>query len=46
MIGSICELLSRGAIISMITVILLLPALLRIFDKLIIKTTKNMEGVN
>ena len=44
MIGSICELLSRGAIISMITVILLLPALLRIFDKLIIKTTKNMEG--
>ncbi|MCR5223731.1 MAG: MMPL family transporter [Bacilli bacterium] len=46
MIGSICELLSRGAIISMVTVILLLPALLRIFDKLIIKTTKNMEGVN
>ncbi len=44
MIGSICELLSRGAIISMITVILLLPALLRIFDKVIIKTTKNMEG--
>ena len=44
MIGSICELLSRGAIISMITVILLLPALLRVFDKMIIKTTKNMEG--
>ncbi len=44
MIGSICELLSRGALISMITVILLLPSLLLIFDKLIIKTTKNMKG--
>lgn len=41
MIGSICNLLSRGSIISMITVIFLLPALLLIFDKLIMKTTKN-----
>lgn len=44
MIASICNLLSRGAIISMITVTLLLPALLSMGDKLIIKTTKNMKG--
>lgn len=44
MIGSICDLLSRGAIISMITVTLLLPALFIVFDKLIMKTTKNMKG--
>ena len=44
-IGAICTLLSRGAIISMLVVILLLPALLLIFDKLIIKTTKNMKEV-
>lgn len=43
MIGAICDLLSRGSIISMITVILLLPALLLIFDKVIMKTTKNMK---
>lgn len=46
MIGSICNLLSRGAIISMLVVILVLPSLILIFDKLIVKTTKNMkEGV-
>lgn len=39
MIGSICELLSRGSIISMLVVILVLPSLLIIFDKLIMKTT-------
>ena len=44
MIGSICSLLSRGAIISMITVTLLLPALLITCDKLIMATTKNMKG--
>lgn len=43
MIGSICTLLSRGAIISMLVVILLLPALLLVFDKLIMKTTKGMK---
>ncbi len=43
MIGAICTLLSRGAIISMLVVILLLPALLLLFDKLIMKTTKNMK---
>ena len=43
MIGSICTLLSRGAIISMIVVIFVLPALLLLFDKLIMKTTKGMK---
>ena len=40
MIGSICTLLSRGSIISMLIVLLLLPSLLLIFDKVIEKTTK------
>lgn len=43
MIGSICNLLSRGAIISMLVVMLLLPTLLLLFDKLVMKTTKNMK---
>ena len=43
-IGSICTLLSRGAIISMLVVIFILPALLLLFDKLIMKTTKNIKG--
>ena len=43
MIGSICKLLSRGAIISMIVVSLILPALLIVFDKLIMNTTKGMK---
>lgn len=46
MIGSICNLLCRGSIISMLVVILILPSLLLIFDKIIIKTTKiKKEGV-
>ena len=45
MIGAICTLLSRGAIISMIVVIFILPALLLLFDKVIIMTTKNMKGM-
>lgn len=39
MISSLCTLISRGAIISMICVILVLPSILLIFDKLITKTT-------
>lgn len=35
MIGSICTLLARGAIISMVVVLLVLPAMFMIFDKLI-----------
>jgi len=45
MIGAICTLLSRGAIISMLVVVFILPTLLLLFDKVIIKTTKNMRGV-
>jgi len=46
MIGSICNLLSRGAIISMVVVCLLLPALLLVFDQIILKTTRGMkEGI-
>ena len=39
MIGSLCTLMSRGAIISMIVVLLILPAMLTVFDKLIINTS-------
>lgn len=42
MIGSICMLLARGAIISMVVVICLLPALLWIFDGVIIRTSLDM----
>lgn len=45
MISSLCTLISRGAIISMIVVILVLPSILLLFDKVIIKTTKNLKGV-
>ena len=44
MIGSICTLLARGAIISMLVVIIILPALLLISDGFILKTTKFKEG--
>ena len=44
MISSLCILIARGAIISMIVVIFVLPALLIIFDKLICKTTLGMKG--
>ena len=43
--ASICTLLSRGAIISMLVVALALPAFLIIFDKLICKTTKGMKNL-
>ena len=39
MIGAICTLLSRGALISMLAVILILPAMLLLFDGLIVRTT-------
>ncbi len=44
MISSICMLLSRGALISMAMVILILPAALMLFDKLICNTTKEMKS--
>lgn len=42
-IGSMCGLMARGAVISMAVVILILPAFLMIFDKIICKTTKGMS---
>ena len=44
-ISSMCMLMARGAIVSMICVILLLPALLMLFDKIICKTTLGMGNV-
>ena len=46
MIGSICTLLARGAIISMIVVLTLLPTMFLIFDKAICKTTKGMGHID
>ena len=43
MIGAICKLLSRGAIISMVVVVILLPSLLLLFDKLIMNSTLGMR---
>lgn len=43
MVGSLCSLIARGAIISMLMVILVLPSLLMIFDKIICKTTKGFK---
>ena len=46
MIKSICTLLSRGAVISTIVVILVLPAILTVFDKWICKTTWDMRKID
>ena len=45
MIGALCTLLARGAIISMFVVILLLPAVLRVFDPIIVRTSMGFRGV-
>ena len=45
MIGSLCTLMSRGAIISVIVVITVLPAFLMILDKLVCKTTVGMRKI-
>lgn len=41
LIQSLCLLISRGAMISMLSILIVLPALLLIFHKIIAKTTKN-----
>lgn len=46
LISTMCSLMARGAIISMITVIFLLPSMLMAFDRIICKTTKGMKGLN
>lgn len=48
LISSICELLARGAVISVISILFILPSMLYLFEKLIAKTTKkwpSIEGV-
>ena len=44
MISSMCILLARGAIISVVMVVFTLPAMLMLFDKIIIKTTAGMKA--
>ncbi len=46
MIGSLCSLMARGTIISMVTVLTVLPAFLIVFDKIICKTTANMRRLS
>ena len=43
MISSLCTLMARGAIVSMITVIFVLPSMLMVFDRVICATTKEMH---
>ena len=45
MIGSLCTLMARGAIISMLTVVIMLPAFLYVFDNIICKTTLDMKNI-
>ena len=44
MISSICILLARGAIISMFVVILILPSMFMLFDKLIVGTSMGFKN--
>ena len=46
MISSLCILISRGAVVSMVSVILALPTFLMMFDKVICKPTIGMKEVN
>ena len=44
LIGSLCSLMSRGAIISMFMIIFILPGLLLVFEPVIRKTSKGFES--
>ena len=44
MISSLCMLLARGAMISLLVVAFVLPAMFMVFDKLIIKTSKGFQS--
>lgn len=43
MISSLCILMARGALISMMVVVLILPSLFMVFDKIIVKTSKGFR---
>ena len=45
-ISTLCTLMARGAIISMLTVIFILPSMLMAFDRLICKTTIGLRGIS
>ena len=45
LISSLCSLMSRGAIISMICVVFVLPSLLMVFDKIVCKSTIGMRKI-
>ncbi|MDE7325574.1 MAG: MMPL family transporter, partial [Lachnospiraceae bacterium] len=44
MISSLCSLMARGALISMVVVNCVLPSMLLLFDKVIVKTSYNFLG--
>lgn len=44
-ISSMCSLMARGALVSMLAVIFILPAFLRLLDPLIIRTTGSMRAL-
>ena len=39
-ISSLCDLMARGAIVSMLRVMFILPSMFMLFDKIICKTSK------
>ena len=43
MISSLCILMARGALTSMVVVVLILPSLFMVFDKIIVKTSKGFR---
>ena len=45
-ISTMCGLMARGAIISMLTVIIILPSLLMAFDKIICRTTAGLRTID
>lgn len=45
MISSICSMISRGALISMVDVAFIVPSLLLVFDRIIIHTTLGFKGL-
>lgn len=44
-VSSMCLLIARGAVISMLLVILVLPAMFMLLDKVICKTTLGMTKI-
>ena len=44
MISSLCILMARGALISMVVVIFVLPSMFMVFDKVIVKTSKGFDS--